>query len=160
MSQLLGNELTEELFHHLKGDDVAARAGKAIVIVTVDEAGWAHPAVLSYYEIVAKDRRWIDVALGKTSTTAKNLRRSGKITLVVTDQGMNFYLKGNGRELRESMAGASFMSLFRVELDKLLEDQEPGAVITSGVTFHRTQKREVREITEKIFQEVRTEPLK
>jgi len=160
MSQHLGNELTEELFNHLKGDDVASQTGKAIVIVTVDEAGWAHPAVLSYYEVVAKDRRRIDLALGKTSTTARNLRRTGKITLVVTDKGMNFYLKGNGREVRESMAGASFMSLFRVELDKLLEDQEAGAVILSGVTFSQTQKREAREITEKIFQETRAEPLK
>jgi len=160
MSQLLGNELTEELFNHLKGDEVASQTGKAILVVTVDEAGWAHPAVLSYYEVVAKDRHWIDLALGKTSTTARNLRRTGKITLVVTDKGMNFYLKGNGRELRESMEEASFMSLFRVELDKLLEDQEAGAVILSGVTFSQTQKRETREITEKIFQEVRMEPLK
>jgi len=160
MSQRLGNELTEELFNHLKGNDVASQTGKAILIVTVDEAGWSHPAMLSYYEIVAKDRRRIDLALGKTSTTARNLRRDGKITLVVTDEGMNYYLKGAGRELRESMVGVPFMSLFRVELDGVLEDQEPGAVITSGVTFSQSQKRETQEMTEKIFQGVRAEPLK
>ena len=49
MSQLLGKELTEELFERLKGDDVASQAGKAIVIVTVDEKEWPHPAMLSYY---------------------------------------------------------------------------------------------------------------
>ena len=158
MSQLLGRELTGELFQRLKGDDVASQAGKAIVIVTVDDQGWAHPAMLSYYEVVAKDRSRIDLAVGKSSTTAKNLRRTGKITLLLTDHGVNYYLKGSAREIRDSMAGVPFMSLFRVGVEHLLEDQEPDAVITSGVTFQRPQKKEVGEIVEKVFQGLRSEP--
>lgn len=158
MSQLLGRELPEELFNRLKGENVASKMGKAIVIVTVDDMGWAHPAMLSYYEVVAKDRSRIDLAVAKTSTTAKNLRRTGKITLLITDSGINYYLKGNGREVRESMEEVPFMSLFRVELEQLLEDQEPDAIITGGVTFTRPQKKEVSEIVEKIFQGVRAEP--
>ena len=155
MSQLLGKELTGELFERLKGMDVSSKAGKAIILVTVDEAGWAHPAMLSYYEVVAKDRSRIDLAIGKSSTTAKNLRRTGKITLLITDSGMNYYLKGGVREISESMKGVSFMSLFRVELEKLLEDQEPDAAITSGVTFSRPQEKEASELAEKIFAELR-----
>ena len=158
MSQLLGKELTEELFHRLKGDAVASKGGKAIVVVTVDELSWAHPAMLSYYEVVAKDRSRIDLAIGKTSTTAKNLRRTGKITLLITDSDVNYYVKGSAREVRDSMDGVPFMSLFRVAVEHLLEDQEPDAVITSGVTFQRPQKKEVGEIVEKIFQGVRREP--
>src|SRR3989338_2662264 len=152
MSQLLGKELTGELFERLKGMDVSSKAGKAIILVSVDDAGWAHPAMLSYYEVVARDRSRIDLAIGKSSTTAKNLRLTGKVTLLITDIGMNYYLKGGVREIRESMEGVSFMSLFRVELEKLLEDQEPDAAITSGVTFSRPQKKEVNAIVEKIFQ--------
>ncbi len=155
MSQFLGKELSEELFNHLNGEDIVARQGKAIVIVTVDEQGWAHPAMLSYYEVVAKDRSNIDLAVGKTSTTASNLRRTGKITLLITDKGMNYYLKGIARERRQSLAHVPFMSLFRVALERLLEDQEPDAAITSGVTFGRPQKREISEIVEKVFDEVR-----
>ena len=158
MSQLLGNELTQELFNLLKGENVASKRGKAIIIVTVDEKGWAHPAMLSYYEVIAKNSSRVDLAVGKTSTTAKNLRRAGKITLLITDSGINFYLKGIAREIKESMEGVSFMSLFRVELDQLLEDQEPDAVITSGVTFSRPQKKDVGEIVEKIFHGLRREP--
>ena len=158
MSQLLGRELTEELFERLKGMDVHSKLGKAIVIVTVDDKGWPHPAMLSYYEVVARDRSRIDLAIGKSSTTAKNLRGTGKITLLITDSGMNYYLKGSVRETRESMEGVSFMSLFRVELEKVLEDQEPDAAITSGVTFSRPQKKEVNAIVEKIFQAIRSEP--
>ena len=158
MSQLLGKELTEELFERLKGDDVASQAGKAIVIVTVDEKEWPHPAMLSYYEVVAKDRARVDLAIGKTSTTTKNLRRNGKVTLLITNSGINYYLKGNAREVKESMEGVPFISLFRVKIEQLLEDQEPDAVITSGVTFSRPQKKEVNAIVEKIFQGIRSEP--
>src|SRR3990172_3046192 len=158
MSQLLGRELTEELFERLKGMDVHSKLGKAIVIVTVDDKGWPHPAMLSYYEVVAKERSRIDLAIGKTSTTAKNLRRSGKITLLITDSGINYYLKGNAREVKESMEGVPFISLFRVEIEQLLEDQEPDAVITSGGTFSRARKKEVNALVEKIFQGIRSEP--
>ena len=158
MSQVLGTKLTEELFHRLKGDAMASKTDKAIVVVTVDDAGWAHPAMLSYYEVVAKDRSTIDLAIGKTSTTAKNLRRTGKITLLITDTDMNYYVKGSARELRESMEDAPFMSLFRVAVERLLEDLEPDSVITSGVTFQRPEKKEVAEIVEKIFHGVRKEP--
>ncbi len=158
MSQLLGKELTEELFERLKGMDVHSKLGKAIVIVTVDDKGWPHPAMLSYYEVVAKERSRIDLAIGKTSTTTKNLRRTGQITLLITDSGINYYLKGSAREVKESMEGVPFMSLFRVEIEQLLEDQEPDAVITSGVTFSRPQKKEVGEIIEKIFQALRRGP--
>ena len=159
MSQLLGKVLTEELFDRLNGSDLGSKLGKAIVIVTVDEQGWSHPAMLSYYEVVAKDRSRIDLAIGKSSTTAKNLRRTGKITLLITDSGVNCYIKGNAREIRESMEAVSFMSLFRVQMGQLLEDQEPDAMITSGVTFSRPEKREVNEMVEKVFRGVLREPL-
>lgn len=158
MSQVLGTELTEELFHRLKGESIASKKDKAIVIVTVDESGWAHPAMLSYHEVVAKDRSKIDLAIGKSSTTAKNLRRTGKITLMITDSDLNYYVKGNAEEIRESMDGVPFMSLFRVAVEHLLEDLEPDAVITSGVTFERPDKEEVGQIVDKIFQGVRREP--
>ncbi len=158
MSQHVGTKLTEELFHRLKGEAMASKTDKAIVIVTVDEAGWPHPAMLSYYEVVAKDRATIDLAIGKTSVTAKNLRRAGKIALLITDSDVNYYVKGSARELRDSMQDAPFMSLFRVAVEHLLEDLDPDGVITSGVTFQRSEKKEVGEMVEKIFHSVRKEP--
>ncbi len=158
MSQTVGKQLTEELYHRLKGDAMASKTGKAIVVVTVDEGGWPHPAMLSYYEVVAKDRATIDLAIGKTSTSAKNLRRTGKIVLLITDRDVNYYVKGNARELKASMEEAPVMSLFRVAVEHLLEDLDPDAVITSGVTFERAEKREVAEMVDKIFHSLRSEP--
>ncbi len=159
MSKLLGQALNKELLERLKEKNITSKEGKAIIIVTVDEQGWAHPAVFSYYEIVAKSEGQIDIAVGKTSTTGKNLRRTGKITLLVTDAGVNYYIKGDARETRESLGAVPFMSLFRVEVAQLLEDQEPGATITSGLTFIRPEKTEFSEVSERVFQAVREEPL-
>ncbi len=159
MSKLLGKVINEELLGRLSGNDIRSTVGKALIIVTVDEQGWAHPAVLSYYEIVAKSEDRIDIAVGKTSTTGKNLRRTGKITLLVTDAGINYYIKGDARETRESLGKVPFMSLFRVEVAQLLEDQEPGATITSGIAFTRPEKTESSEVSEKVFLAVREEPL-
>ncbi|HEY1374663.1 MAG TPA: pyridoxamine 5'-phosphate oxidase family protein [Candidatus Binatia bacterium] len=135
-----------------------SKKGKAIVIVTTDEEGWPHPGMLSYSEVVAKDRSTIDLAIGKSSTTAKNLRRSGKITVLITDSDLNYYVKGSARELRESIEDVSFMSLFRITVDHLLEDLEPDAVITSGVMFERTPKKETEDLIDRIYQAVRREP--
>jgi len=159
MSKLLGKVINEELLGRLSGKDIGSKEGKAIIVVTVDEQGWPHPAVLSYYEIVAKSECQIDIAVGKTSTTGKNLRRTGKITLLVTDAGINYYIKGDAREARVSLGTVPFMSLFRVEVAQLLEDQEPGATITSGIAFTRPEKTESSEVSEKVFLAVREEPL-
>ncbi len=159
MSKFLGKVINEELLVRLSGKDIGSKEGKAIIVVTVDEQGWAHPAVLSYYEIVAKSEGQIDIAVGKTSTTGKNLRRTGKITLLVTDAGINYYIKGGAQETRESLGAVPFMSLFRVEVAQLLEDQEPGSPITSGLTFIRPEKTESSEVSEKVFQAVQEEPL-
>ena len=158
MSELRGKELTQELFHRLDGKNADSLSGKAIVIVTVDEQGWSHPAMLSYHEVVAKDRGTIDLASWKNSTTARNLRRDGKITLLLTDRGLNFYVKGKARELRESMEKVPSMSLFRVEVQQLLEDQEAGAMITSGVTYQRSGTGGMSDLVEKVFQGVLKEP--
>ncbi|MGH7848284.1 MAG: pyridoxamine 5'-phosphate oxidase family protein [Candidatus Binatia bacterium] len=154
MSSFLGNELTAELFERLSGRDVGAKAGKAILLVTVDDNNWPHPAMLSYHEVVAKSRGRIDLAVGKTSTTARNLRVMGKITFILTDAGMNYYIKGLALEIHPSMEQVPFMSLFRVNVDQLLEDQEPGAAITSGITFYRPANSEAEGVAEKIFHAV------
>lgn len=151
VSTFLGNELTPELAERLSGKQIGTKTGKAILLVTVDDKDWPHPAMLSYYEVVAKDRGRIDLAVGKTSTTARNLRQRGKITLLLTDEGMNYYVKGQALEVYESMGEVPFMSLFRVNVEQLLEDQEPGAAITSGITFGRDDKSKGEEVAEKVL---------
>ena len=157
MSQILGKELTQALLIRLSGADAAAHEGKIIPIFTTDEAGWAHPALLSYYEIVAKDRLTLDMALWKDSSTAKNLRRSGKVTLMISDRGVNYYLKGNVQQMAYEMAGAPPVSRFRVTPEQLIEDQEPNAEITTGLTYRRMSERDANDFAVKVLRLLREE---
>ena len=151
MSQLVGKKLTDALLQRLSGQDVESHEGKIIPIFTVDELGWAHPALLSYYEVVAKNASTIDMALWKNSSTAKNLRRTGKVTLMISDKGINYYLKGSVKELQAEMTGAPAVSRFRITMEQVVEDQEPNAEITSGLIYNRLTQREPNDFTVKIF---------
>lgn len=155
MSQLVGKELPAALLERLGGSQIETHEGKIIPIFTLDEAGWAHPALLSYYEVVAKDSTTLDTALWKDSSTAKNLRKAGKITLMVTDRAVNYYLKGSVRELEYEMTGAAPVSRFRIILEQVIEDQEANAEITTGMIYKRLTKRDPNDFAAKVFRLLR-----
>ena len=157
MSKLLGEELPAALQQRLSGGEIEANEGKIIPIFTIDEAGWPHPALLSYYEIVAKDVSTLDMALWKDSSTSKNLRQAGKVTLMVSDKGVNYYLKGRVCQLHYEMPGAVPVSRFRVTLEQIIEDQEPNAEITTGLTYRRMTKRDPNDFAAKVFRLLREE---
>ena len=139
MSRDLGNELPGALLSLLDGHDLPARLGKAILISTVDAQGWAHPALLSYGEVVAVDARRLRLALYGSSGTSGNLRRSGRLTLCLIEEGIAYYVKAQAVE-QQSVALPSGLARFeatveRVLVDQAREDLEPRARITSGIEF-------------------------
>jgi hypothetical protein len=155
MSQIVGNKLSDVLVSRLSGAEVATHEGKIIPILTLDDHGWPHPAVLSYYEIVAKDPSTLEMAIWKDSSTANNLRREPKISLMITDQGVNFYIKGAVKELETALAGAPQVSRFQIEVKQVLEDQEPNAQITSGMTYTRMKARDANDFSVKVLRILR-----
>lgn len=155
MSQLLGKELPLGLLQRLGGAAIEAQEGKIIPIFTIDEDGWAHPALLSYYEVIAKSASTLDMALWKNSSTANNLRKTGKITLMLSDFKTNYYLKGRVSELEYEMTGAAPVSRFRVALEQVIEDQEPNAEITTGLTYRRMAQRDPNDFAAKVFRLLR-----
>ncbi|HVO94296.1 MAG TPA: hypothetical protein VMT22_15710 [Terriglobales bacterium] len=154
---MIGKALTAALLDRLSGRAVEKLEGKIIPIFTLDESGWPHPALLSYYEIVARDASNLDLAVWKDSSTANNLRRAGKVTLMITDKEINYYLKGAVSQLQSEMAGIPQVSRFRVALQEVLEDQEPNAQITSGLTYLRQRPREGNDFAVRVLQLLREE---
>jgi hypothetical protein len=140
MSRELRNELPATLLSLLDGSDLPARIGKAILIATVDAQGWAHPALLSYGEVVALDARRLRLATYGGSRTTGNLRRSARLTLCVIEAGVAYYVKTRALE---QQASPQFPGLARFEatVEQVLEDQaredlEPDARITRGIEFN------------------------
>src|SRR5512136_1437886 len=93
MAREVEDTLPDFLYELLGGRDLSARMGEAVPIATTDAAGWPHPALLSYGEMVAVDRRRLRLALYRTSRTADNLRRNGKLTVCLIGKNMAYYIK-------------------------------------------------------------------
>jgi len=147
MSRPLGNELPEALLSLLDAHDLPSRAGKAILITTIDAQGWPHPALLSYGEVVAVDARRLRLATYRSSGTSENMRRSGHLTLCLVEAGMAYYLKT--RAVEQESPWARFPELARFEatveqvlLDQAREDLEPEGRITNGIEFETGKPRE------------------
>ena len=139
MAKLIDRALTEDLERRLCGRFVEERADQVILIHTVDSDGWPHPAVLSYFEVVATDRANIRLATYKASRTTENMRRREQVTLSIFDERATYYLKGRAQQLRKEMNSAPHNSMFNVSLAQVLIDHadpilEPGAYILSGIT--------------------------
>ncbi len=139
MSRDLGNNLPGAVLSLLDGHDLPPRLGKAILISTVDAQRWAHPALLSYGEVVAIDARRLRLALYGSSGTSGNLRRFGRLTLCFIEEGMAYYVKARAVE-QQTAALPPALTRFearveRVLVDQAREDLEPSARITSGIEF-------------------------
>ena len=140
MAREVGNSLPEVLCDLLSGRDLSARMGEAILITTTDAEGWPHPALLSYGEVVAVDRRRLRLALDRTSRTAGNLRRSGRLTVCLIGPNMAYYIKTAVGTLQDPMVGFAHLARFEARVESVLADQaqtefEPGACITGGILF-------------------------
>jgi hypothetical protein len=77
---------------------------------------------------------------------------------MITDKGINYYLKGSVRELQAEMTAVPQVSRFRVTTEELLEDQESNAEITSGLTYTRMKEREAIDIAAIVLRHLREAP--
>lgn len=145
MAKLIGSELDADLVERLSGRALERVADRVIQIVTVDEAGWPHPALLSYFEVVAIDRRNIRLATYTDSTTTANMRRNGKLTVMVIDRQVVYYVKGTVEELASRMACAPENAKLNLRVERVFTDLpdprfEPGAYIAAGVTYYNPNR--------------------
>ena len=145
MSRVVGSALPPDLLERLSGRDLEALATKVVQIVTVDAAGWPHPALLSYFEVVARDPGHIRCATYATSTTSGNMRRSGHVTFAIIDERVAYYVKARATEITSTMRATEWNAAFECRVEQVLaddvnEEYEPGAYVASGVTYHNPQR--------------------
>ena len=145
MSHFVGDELTEDLLGRLSGRDLESVADKVILVVTMDDARWPHPAMLSYFEVVALDQRNIRMATYTKSNTTKNMRNYGKATLLIIDERVAYYIKGRARELKAGMDSSPHNSKLNFAVEQVLADEaneefEPGAYVAGGITYRNPNR--------------------
>lgn len=140
MARPVGSALPDDLFDRLSGRGLAARAGQVIVAATVDEAGWPHFALLSYCEVVARDRTTLGLAPYTRSTTTNNMRGNGKLSLAFLDRHLAYYVKGTVSQLEERMAGFPELAHLSCRVEQVLADHaveafEADAYVAAGPMF-------------------------
>lgn len=161
MSRSLGSELPSDLLDRLAGRDLESVGSKVIQLFTVDRHGWPHPALLSFFEVVAADRRRIRLATYNTSATSANMRRNGLATLVIIDARSAHYIKGQAVELAPVMRTADWNAAFELRIadvlsDEVNEEYEPGAYVSSGVTYYNPQRAAELEPARALLAELRS----
>lgn len=143
MSARLEPKLPDELFGLMNGEHLDQHLHKVVLCITVDERGWPYTAILSYLEVIAPDRNTIRFAPWNNSTTTGNLRRNGKVTLLVVDEGLAYYIQGTATELRREMEGFPGMAKIHMQIESILQDNaldyEGSARITTGIRFENPQ---------------------
>ena len=140
MSVDLGNRLPDDLYRQLSEVEPSEQGGRAIPICTVDEDGYAHPALLSYGEVGARDRSTVRVITFEGTKTTANLRTNGRLTLLFIDEAMTYYVKGTAREIpHERAGGGPGHAYMDIAVTHVLSDApgagEEGARITTGIIF-------------------------
>ena len=143
MSKRLPPVLTDRLMTLLGGERLEEQRNKALLLVTLDEAGWPYVAMLSFLEVIAADRGNIRIAPWNTSTTTANLRRSRKATLIVVDAELACYIQAAAEEMSRELAGFPGMAKINLRIESILEDKaldyEGAARVSSGIRFENPQ---------------------
>jgi hypothetical protein len=161
MSTHVGGALPDDLFEALRGRDLAAVADRVVVVSTVDERGFPHPALLSYFEVVALNHRTIRLATYAESRTTRNAKREGKLTLVFVDAAFVYYVKGTARQLAGSMRTAPHNAKLECQVLEVLRDapdpvREPGARVATGIRYVNPHRLAELARAQRLLAELRT----
>jgi hypothetical protein len=127
----------------LSGSDLAAGVGFTLQLLTTDEAGWPHCALLSVGEVVAvRDR--LRLALWPTSRTTANLTRDGRGVLGFADGGA-WYTARLQTTRRADISAPSPLAVFDAAVIGMVKDEVPYATLRDGITFELTDPEPVLE---------------
>ena len=137
MSRSIGTDLPPPLLKLLDGDELAAKEGVTLLLLTTTGDGWPHVAMLSVGELLALDRDLLRVALWPSSTATRNLSETGQTTISVVHEGVAYYVrcKSSRRDDLGVLESDDRLACFDLRVANILEDVVPYAKLTSGITF-------------------------
>src|SRR5918996_5520017 len=151
MAKLVGNELPGDALEALTQGTPDAKKRRVVQMITVNPKGWPDAGMLSYADVISRDRKTLRLATWGDGECANNMRRNGKIALLVIDYDMAYYVKGTTSEIRPRLTnltdvnqegGESPLAFFEIEVREVYEDRVPTARVSSGVTFEGSEVEE------------------
>ena len=140
MTRLIGPDLTPDLLQRFSPNALHKHAHNVVLIMSVGEDNYPHPAMLSHFEIVARDSHNLRITTYSDSRTTSNMRRTGQLTMAIVDEGVAYYLKGSIEEVRPRMTTAPHNALFNFQIESVSADhadveREGATSITCGISY-------------------------
>ncbi|HEY3367672.1 MAG TPA: pyridoxamine 5'-phosphate oxidase family protein [Symbiobacteriaceae bacterium] len=133
MSQNLGSQLSPELLTRLAAGEMFRPGGLGLPVLTIDGAGWPHVAMAP--GCVAAQPGEVFVALGGQSRSLENVRRDGRLTLLIAGPDTLFYVKGRAELVRPEMQTMPQEAALRLTVTEVLQDMESFVTMTGGVSY-------------------------
>jgi pyridoxamine 5'-phosphate oxidase-like protein len=140
MSRFVGDQLNDALLSRLSLETAIEHSHRALVIATIDEHGWPHPAMVSSLELVARDSRNIRLALHTRSRSLRNVCENGRLTVIVADEQGVHYIKGDALVVSPALASRTELAGVNLRVDSVLEDVAADyehARLTTGIRVER-----------------------
>ncbi len=155
MTRQLSAELPDVLCRLLDGSDLEGREGETFILLTVNEDGWPHVALLSVGEVLALSPRELRLALWPKSETTANLQRTGLATLATFLDGTAYYIELASRPLPRDERMPGSQAAFSAQVRRALADTVGYADLTSGVRFRLKSRDEVLQHWRRTIQALR-----
>ena len=153
MSKNLGATLPEDLLDFLSSTEPGDKFKQVILFSTTDEDGWPRHGLLSAREVLAKDSKRLLLLLYSNSHSSANLQREGKISIVLVNPNMSYYVFCKARPL-SPLPDAPSETLFELTVDRVLEDSLATARILTGITFEGYDPGMTQENRKIVFQQL------
>ncbi len=153
MSKNLGATLPEDLLDFLSSTEPGEKFKQVILFSTTDEDGWPRHGLLSAREVLAKDSKRLLLLLYSNSHSSANLQREGKISIVLVNPNMSYYVFCKARPL-SPLPDAPSETLFELTVERVLEDSLATARILTGITFEGYDPGMTQENRKIVFQKL------
>ena len=153
MSKELGSTLPQDVLDHLSDSEQDDKFKDVILFSTVDEDGWPRHGLLSHHEVIAKDQQRLLILLYSDSHGTRNVEREGKLSLVVVNPAMSYYIFCRARPM-PSLPDAPSETLFGLTVERVLEDAIPTARILTGITFEGYDPGMTQENRAQVYQQL------
>ena len=153
MSKNLGATLPEDLLDFLSSTKPGEKFKQVILFSTTDEDGWPRHGLLSAREVLAKDSKRLLLLLYSNSHSSANLQREGKISIVLVNPKMSYYVFCKARPL-SPLPDAPSETLFELTVERVLEDSLATARILTGITFEGYDPGMTQENRKIVFQQL------
>lgn len=125
------NKLPEKLRNALRGGETYLKESWAVPVLTVDEDGYPHVAMVSGVCLNGKGEIWFP--LRRFTRTYRNVERTKRLTLMVVLPGIVTYLRAQVVEVFRPGVGDAYDVIRTLPVD--LKDDSNPAVRLSGLAY-------------------------